>query len=396
MLAPVFPPPAAYVRAAARLRRWLKACVLCPRACRVDRLAGARGFCRAGLSAPVNIAQLHQAEEPPISGSQGSGTVFFAGCTLACCFCQNHAISQEGWGEEMQAPDLAAVFLELQLAGAHNLNLVTPTPHLVVILEALALARQHGLTLPIVYNTSGYERAATIGQLRGLVEIYLPDYKYADNAVAARLSQAPNYLEHCRAALREMCEQVGQLELDERGLARRGVLVRHLVLPHNLSGTGQVLRDLVRLGGRGIWLSLMSQYTPLYKARETPGLERPPLGQRVPGGPGRPGGGRHCQRLRAGAGLGRRQVRARLHAVEPPQENFVFLGTPVNHPKKTLFFLGTPVNHPKKTLFSWDPGDRPDKGWFWIGKEYGFMPDDLRWLAAGVVSAKITGRGQPR
>jgi putative pyruvate formate lyase activating enzyme len=170
---------------------------------------------------------------------------------------------------------LAAVFLELQLAGAHNLNLVTPTPHLVVILEALAIAREHGLNLPVVYNTSGYERAATIRRLAGLVEIYLPDYKYADNAVAERLSRGRGYVEHCRASLREMFEQVGDLELDEKGVAIKGVLVRHLVLPRNLSGSDQVLKDLVRLGGRGVWVSLMSQYTPLYQARRTQGLERP-------------------------------------------------------------------------------------------------------------------------
>lgn len=269
-----FPPPQAYQAAAKQLKRWLKACVLCPRGCRVDRLAGERGFCRAGLTAPVNIAQLHQGEEPPISGSLGSGTVFFAGCTLACRFCQNFAISQEGWSQEMDAQDLAAVFLELQLAGAHNLNLVTPTPHLVVILEALAIARQHGCRLPVVYNTSGYERAATIRSLAELVEVYLPDYKYGDDAVAERLSQTANYVEHCRASLREMFEQVGNLEVDSEGVAVKGVLVRHLVLPHDLSGTAQVLKDLVRLGGRGVWLSLMSQFTPMYLAKQTPGLER--------------------------------------------------------------------------------------------------------------------------
>lgn len=272
---PPLPPPEAYRRAAARLRRWLKSCVLCPRACRVNRLAGAVGYCRAPAHrAPVNIAQLHHGEEPPISGRQGSGTVFFAGCTLGCRFCQNFAISQQGWGDELDAQELALVFLKLQLAGAHNLNLVTPTPHLAVILEALAIARQAGCTLPVVYNTSGYERAAAIRQLAGLVEIYLPDYKYADNRVAARLSDAPNYVEHCRAALREMFAQVGDLELDDRGVAVRGVLVRHLVLPNDLSGTPEVLRDLVRLGGRGVWVSLMSQYTPMHLAPQTPGLER--------------------------------------------------------------------------------------------------------------------------
>lgn len=272
---PTPPPPEAYRRAAGRLRRWLKSCVLCPRACRVDRLAGQVGYCRAPAHrAPVNIAQLHHGEEPPISGHQGSGTVFFAGCTLGCRFCQNFAISQQGWGDELDAQELALVFLKLQLAGAHNLNLVTPTPHLVVILEALAIARQAGCTLPVVYNTSGYERAAVIRQLAGLVEIYLPDYKYADNQVAARLSDAPNYVEHCRAALREMFEQVGDLELDDQGVAVRGVLVRHLVLPNGLSGSEEVLRDLVRLGGRGVWVSLMSQYTPMHLAPQTPGIER--------------------------------------------------------------------------------------------------------------------------
>ena len=261
-------------RRARRLKRWLKACVLCPRACKVDRLAGERGFCRAGLTAPVNLAQLHYGEEPPISGSRGSGTVFFAGCTLACRFCQNFSISQEGWGEELDAEGLAAVFLELQAAGAHNINLVTPTPHLVVILEALAIARANGLTLPVVYNTSGYERAATIRQLFGLVDVYLPDFKYIDNAAAARLSDAPNYVEHCRAAHAEMFDQVGTLELDDEEVAVSGVLVRHLVLPGGLSGTPRVLALLRELGGPEVCVSLMSQYTPMYKARQTEGVQR--------------------------------------------------------------------------------------------------------------------------
>lgn len=256
------------------LKRWLKACVLCPRACKVNRLEDERGHCRAGVRAPVNIAQLHHGEEPPISGSRGSGTIFFAGCTMACRFCQNFSISQEGWGQEMDAGDLAAVFLELQMAGAHNINLVTPTPHLVVILEALALGRENGLHLPVVYNTSGYERAATIRRLAGLIEIYMPDFKYSDNAAAARLSDAPNYVEHCTAAHAEMFAQVGPLELDDDEVAVRGVLVRHLVLPENLSGTPWVLQTLRELGGPEVCVSLMAQYTPMYKAAHTPGIER--------------------------------------------------------------------------------------------------------------------------
>jgi putative pyruvate formate lyase activating enzyme len=262
------PPPEAYRRAARRLARWQRSCVLCPRGCRVDRHQGERGFCRAAATtAAVNTAQLHHGEEPPISGRQGSGTVFFAGCTLACRFCQNYQISQEGWGEELAPGDLAAVFLQLQLSGAHNLNLVTPTPHLPVILEALGIARENGCRLPVVYNTSGYERAAAIRRLEGLVEVYLPDYKYGDEAAAARLSDAEGYVRHCRQAIAEMHRQVGPLQMDDQGVAVRGVLVRHLVLPGNLSATDKVLPDLMELGGPEVWVSLMSQYYPAYRAR---------------------------------------------------------------------------------------------------------------------------------
>jgi len=269
------PPPEAYERAAGRLEKALRSCVLCPRRCRVNRLEGELGFCRAAAAtAAVNTAQLHFGEEPPISGSKGSGTVFFAGCTLACRFCQNWQISQEGGGEETSPQDLAGMILGLEMAGAHNLNLVTPTPHLVVILKALALARGYGCRLPVVYNTSGYESAAVIRQLDGLVEIYMPDFKYADDAVAERLSGADNYVANARASLAEMHRQVGNLELDGDGVARQGVLVRHLVLPSGLSGSPQVLRIIAETCGPGAWVSLMSQYFPAYKAPETPGLER--------------------------------------------------------------------------------------------------------------------------
>ena len=271
---PTLPPPGAYRKAAATLRSWQKACVICPRRCGANRLAGERGFCRAGEKAVVNTAQLHFGEEPPISGSAGSGTVFFSGCTLACRFCQNHEISQSCRGEELNAEGLALVFMRLMLGGAHNLNMVTPTPHLPVILDALAIARENGCMLPVVYNTSGYERAAVIRRLAGLVDIYLPDYKYADDKAAARLSGADNYVRNCRESLAEMFRQAGGLELDGQGVALRGVLVRHLVLPNGLSGTEKVLPDLVRLGGPGVWLSLMSQYYPAHLSLETPGLER--------------------------------------------------------------------------------------------------------------------------
>ena len=255
---------------------WLKSCTLCPRTCKVNRLKGEKGYCRApGLSAPVASAQLHHGEEPAISGRRGSGTVFFAGCTMGCRFCQNHDISHGEAGEQLTARDLAALFLQLQLSGAHNLNLVTPTPHVTVILQALAIARDNGCNLPVVYNTSGYEHAAVIRRLAGLVEIYMPDFKYADARAAERLSHAPDYVEHCRSALAEMQRQVGPLHLDESGAAKGGLLVRHLVLPHDLAGTEQVMGDLVRICGPGVWVSLLSQYHPAHKAGQTPGLERP-------------------------------------------------------------------------------------------------------------------------
>jgi putative pyruvate formate lyase activating enzyme len=261
-------------RGAAVLKKWLAACVICPRSCKVDRTKGEKGFCGIADKALVNTAQLHFGEEPAISGSQGSGTVFFSGCTLSCRFCQNYEISQGGWGEPMDAKDLAAVFLELDSKGAHNLNLVTPTPHLAVILEALAIARENGCRLPVVYNTSGYERPATISRLKGLIEIYMPDYKYFHEPVAKRLSNAEAYVGNCQKSLAEMFAQVGNLELDKNGVAQKGVLVRHLVLPNGLSQSPEVLADLRKLGGKGVWVSLMSQYRPMYKAFETIGLER--------------------------------------------------------------------------------------------------------------------------
>ena len=275
MTAELFAPPEAYERAAARLEKSLRSCALCPRRCGVDRLAGELGFCRAGSStAAVNTSQLHFGEEPPISGTKGSGTVFFAGCTLACQFCQNWRISQGGGGEETSPEDLAGMFLGLEMAGAHNINLVTPTPHLVVILKALAIARGYGLALPVVYNTSGYESAAVLRQMEGLIEVYLPDFKYIDEAVAERLSQAANYVAAARSGLTEMHRQVGNLKLEDDGIAYRGVMVRHLVLPGGLSGTPQVLAEIADICGPGAWISLMSQYFPTYKAMETPGLER--------------------------------------------------------------------------------------------------------------------------
>lgn len=271
-----FPDFKKYFEAAQELNSWLVSCRLCPRQCGVNRVLGETGYCGAGPLAPVNIATLHYGEEPPISGHKGSGTVFFSGCTMHCVFCQNHQISR---GRDnptlMGAMELAEVFLNLESQGAHNINLVTPTPHLVVILKALALARDMGLSLPVVYNTSGYERVDTLKVINGLIEIYLPDYKYLDEDVAAELSDAEDYPLVIRQALKEMLGQVGHLALDDNGIAQKGLMVRHLVLPGDKSDTSALLGRLARICGPETWVSLMAQYTPVYKAMDINGLNRP-------------------------------------------------------------------------------------------------------------------------
>jgi len=211
--------------------------------CGANRLAGEMGLCRSGPQARVSSWNLHAWEEPPISGSRGSGTLFFSGCTGRCRFCQNYPISQLGYGQTVSAERLAGMMLELQRKGAHNINLVTPTHFMPAILAALPHAVRGGLRLPLVYNSSGYERAEMLRLLDGIVDVWLPDAKYADDAVARRLSGFENYVESNRAALLEIYGQVGaELLLDDDGLARRGMIVRHIVLPEDLAGSDEVLR----------------------------------------------------------------------------------------------------------------------------------------------------------
>jgi putative pyruvate formate lyase activating enzyme len=253
-------------RAAQALSR-LAHCDLCPRLCGVDRGAGQLGYCRSGRLARVASWHAHMWEEPPISGWQGSGTIFFSNCTARCLFCQNYPISQLGVGEEKGAEQLARIMLRLQRQGCHNINLVTPTHWVPQILEALLIARRGGLQLPLLYNTSGYDRPETLRLLEGIVDIYLPDSKYADDAAARRLSDYVRYVEHNRAALLEMARQVGaQLTVDDDGLAARGLVIRHLVLPGGLSQTAEVLRWLEENLGQGLYVSLMAQYFPAHRA----------------------------------------------------------------------------------------------------------------------------------
>jgi putative pyruvate formate lyase activating enzyme len=248
-------------------RQRLSACDLCPRECRVNRLEGEVGFCRGGELAKVASWNVHMGEEPPISGHRGSGTIFFSNCTAHCFFCQNYPISQLSVGQEVSAHRLAGMMLELQRSGCHNINLVTPTHYVPQILEATEEAVSQGLRIPLLYNTSGYDRVETLRLIEDVVDIYLPDAKYADDAVAQRLSGFRDYVEHNRAALLEMQRQVGSnLSLDAAGLATRGMVIRHLVLPRGLSQTPEVLRWIADNLSRRAYVSLMSQYFPAYKA----------------------------------------------------------------------------------------------------------------------------------
>jgi putative pyruvate formate lyase activating enzyme len=250
-------------------------CELCPRACGVDRLDGERGVCGVGADPVIGSWNVHPWEEPPISGTRGSGTIFFSGCTGRCRFCQNYPISQYGYGNRVSVERVAGMMLELQGRGCHNINFVTPTHFVPQILAAVEVAAAEGLCVPLVYNTSGYERVDTLRLLEGVIDVWLPDAKYHDDAVALRLSGFPHYTENNRAALREIFRQAGEtLLLDGEGVARRGMIVRHLVLPENLSGTEPVLHWLATELSPRLHVSLMDQYFPAYKSLGDPDLGR--------------------------------------------------------------------------------------------------------------------------
>lgn len=245
-------------------------CKLCPRACGVDRAAGELGFCGMGSVARVARASLHPFEEPSISGTRGSGTVFFAGCSLGCVYCQNAAIRTPESGTPLEDGALAALFLAVQAAGAHNLNLVTATHFADRVASALALARP-ALRIPVVYNCGGYERVETLRLLEGLVDVYLPDFKYVSSSLAAACSAAPDYVQHACAALGEMFRQVGAVRFDGEGMMQSGVMVRHLVLPGYRADSMAVLDAIAEtLPVQEIRLSLMRQYTPEFAGERAP------------------------------------------------------------------------------------------------------------------------------
>ncbi|MBE3063453.1 MAG: radical SAM protein [Spirochaetes bacterium] len=250
-------------------------CELCPHRCGARRLDGERGRCRLGRETLVASASPHFGEEAPLVGHGGSGTIFFASCNMACVFCQNYEISHFARGDALTAEQLAEVMLRLQRLGCHNINLVTPTHVVHAIVRALAIAAPRGLRIPLVYNCGGYESAETLRLLDGVIGIYMPDIKYSSNEEALRYSGAEDYWDRVRDAVREMHRQVGDLQIDERGIARRGLLIRHLVLPGNLAGTAHVVEFIAKEISRDSCVNVMGQYRPCFKASRIPELSRP-------------------------------------------------------------------------------------------------------------------------
>jgi len=263
---------------AAEAREHMKSCRLCPRECRVNRQEDERGFCRTGRNSEVSSYSPHFGEEDPLVGSGGSGTIFFTHCNLLCLFCQNYEISHLGEGREVSPDRLAGVMLHLQEQGCHNINFVSPSHVVPQILAALPLAIEGGLKVPLVYNTGGYDSLETLRLLEGVFDLYMPDLKFMDGEVSERYCRAKDYPERARAAIQEMHRQVGDLVLDARSIAQRGVLVRHLVLPGGVAGTREAMRFLAREVSPDTYVNVMAQYHPCGDA-----MEHPPLNRRITG-----------------------------------------------------------------------------------------------------------------
>jgi len=280
----VAPAPPAYVTALAsgrladRVRtayRALKHCTLCPRRCGVNRIEGELGVCRTAKNAVVASHHAHFGEEAPLVGRSGSGTIFFSYCNLGCIFCQNDDISHAGAGQPVSSRKLAEMMLDLQQAGCHNINLVTPSHVVPQILAALELAAEHGLDIPLVYNTGGYDRPQTLQLLDGIVDIYMPDFKFWDPQVAEQAAGAGDYPDWARRAVIEMHRQVGDLVIDAKGLARRGLLLRHLVLPGGLAGTAPIMEFIAARISPNTYVNIMPQYRPCARAGEIAALAQP-------------------------------------------------------------------------------------------------------------------------
>jgi putative pyruvate formate lyase activating enzyme len=258
----------------AQAHQHLAKCDVCAWNCKADRLGEKLGVCRTGSQACVSSYGPHMGEENPLRGRRGSGTIFFARCNLHCQYCQNYDISQSDAGEEVDPQGLAAIMLELQAYGCHNINFVSPSHVIPQILAGVWVAAQAGLRLPLVFNTGGYDSLAMLALLEGVIDIYMPDMKYASSQIARHYSKIPHYSEVNQASVKEMHRQVGDLQIDLQGLARRGLLVRHLVLPNHLAGTSQVVSFLANEISKDTYLNLMDQYRPAYRAKEYPKLKR--------------------------------------------------------------------------------------------------------------------------
>ena len=252
----------------------LKNCLLCNRKCGVNRLKGELGVCSAGDSIRIARAALHLWEEPPISGENGSGTVFFSHCNFKCVFCQNHEISQNYNGATISIERLSDIFLELQEKGANNINLVTPTHYVPQIIEALDIAKVKGLKLPILYNTNGYDSLDTIKYLDGYIDVYLPDFKYFNNKYAIKYSKVNDYKDNLIPVLKEMVRQTGSPKFDDNSLITKGVIIRHLMLPGLLFDSKKVIDTIYKTFGNQVYISIMNQYTPMFKACEYPEINK--------------------------------------------------------------------------------------------------------------------------
>lgn len=252
----------------------LDKCEICPRKCKVNRNNNQIGWCKSTDRVKIGLYSTHNFEEPCISGDKGSGTVFFSNCTMNCIFCQNYEISQLGKGKEISIEELANIFIKQQEKGVHNINLVTPTSYVYQIIEAIKIAKAKGLNIPIVYNTNGYENIETIKALNGYVDVYLPDLKYAEEKLAIEYSGAKNYFEVATNAIKEMIKQVGNIKLNEDGIIQKGVIIRHLVLPNHIENSKKVLLWIKQNLPNDIYVSIMAQYFPTYKAKENQELNR--------------------------------------------------------------------------------------------------------------------------
>lgn len=254
--------------------RALEKCEICPHKCKVNRIEGRIGRCKATDKVKIALYSIHKYEEPCISGEKGSGTIFFSNCNLNCIYCQNYEISQLGKGKEITVERLAEIMLELQEKNVENINLVTPTSYAFQIIEAIKIAKSKGLHIPIIYNTNGYENVETIKKLKGYIDVYLPDLKYYYNKIGKRYSKIDNYFKITTKAILEMYDQVGNTKLDERGIIKKGLMIRHLVLPNNIENSKKILKWIKENIDDDVYINIMAQYFPTYKAKEDEKLNR--------------------------------------------------------------------------------------------------------------------------